>query len=148
MNSEGTQPYIYMYPFSPKPSSHPGCHIILTKSFMCYTVGPCRLSILNIVVCTWPSQTPCLKGNSLINICHMTQSLRWNHIDTKRLVHKFHSSFACNSQQLETTQRCPPGGEKRYFLYSGVLLSNKNELTTDTPTTWMHLGNIMLRKRI
>ena len=59
-----------------------------------------------------------------------------------------YSSFACNGQQLETTQRCPPGGEKRYFLYSGVLLSNKNELTTDTPTTWMHLGNIMLRKRI
>ena len=24
--SEGTQPYICMYPFSPKPPSHPGCH--------------------------------------------------------------------------------------------------------------------------
>ena len=27
MNSRGTQPYIYMYPFSPSPFSHLGCHI-------------------------------------------------------------------------------------------------------------------------
>ena len=27
MNSGGTQPYIYMYPFSPRPFSHLGCHI-------------------------------------------------------------------------------------------------------------------------
>ena len=26
-----TQPYIYMYPFSPKLSSHPGCHITLSR---------------------------------------------------------------------------------------------------------------------
>ena len=25
------QPHIYMYPFSPKPSSHPGCHITLSR---------------------------------------------------------------------------------------------------------------------
>ena len=30
MNSEGTQPYIYMYPFSPSPY-HPGCHITLWR---------------------------------------------------------------------------------------------------------------------
>ena len=28
MNREGTQPYIYTYPFSPKRSSHPACHIV------------------------------------------------------------------------------------------------------------------------
>ena len=28
---EGTQPFIYMYPFSPKLPSHPGCHITLTE---------------------------------------------------------------------------------------------------------------------
>ena len=28
MNREGTQPYIYTYPFSPKLSSHPACHIV------------------------------------------------------------------------------------------------------------------------
>ena len=27
---EGTEPYIYMYPFSPKLPSHPGCHITLS----------------------------------------------------------------------------------------------------------------------
>ena len=53
---------ICMYPFSPKPHSYPGCHIIL--SCMCYTC-PCWLPSLNIVVCTCPSQTPypCLPGN-------------------------------------------------------------------------------------
>ena len=35
-------------PFSPKPSPHPGCHI--TLSSLCYSVGPCWLSILNIAV--------------------------------------------------------------------------------------------------
>ena len=28
------------------------------QSSLCYTVGPCRLSILNIVVCTCQSQSP------------------------------------------------------------------------------------------
>ena len=31
VNSEGTQPYIYMHPFFPKPFSHPGCHITLSR---------------------------------------------------------------------------------------------------------------------
>ena len=30
-NSEGTQPYIYMYPFSLKPLFHPGWHIPLSR---------------------------------------------------------------------------------------------------------------------
>ena len=33
VNSEGTQPYIYMYPFSPNPHSHLGCHITEKKIF-------------------------------------------------------------------------------------------------------------------
>jgi len=28
---KGTQPYIYMYPFSPKLLFHPGCHITLSR---------------------------------------------------------------------------------------------------------------------
>ena len=31
MNSGGTQPYIYMYPLSPKLSSHLGCHRTLSR---------------------------------------------------------------------------------------------------------------------
>ena len=31
MNREGTQPYIYMYPFPPKLPSQPGCHTILSR---------------------------------------------------------------------------------------------------------------------
>ena len=31
VNSEGTQPYIYMGPFSPRLPSHPGCHITLSR---------------------------------------------------------------------------------------------------------------------
>ena len=30
MHSKGTQPYIHVYPFSPKLRSHPGCHVILS----------------------------------------------------------------------------------------------------------------------
>ena len=31
VNSEGTQPYIYMYPFSPKLPSYPACDITLSR---------------------------------------------------------------------------------------------------------------------
>ena len=31
MDSKGTQPYIYMYPFSPKLPSHLGCYITLSR---------------------------------------------------------------------------------------------------------------------
>ena len=31
VNSEGTQPSMYMYPFSPKSPSHPGCHMTLSR---------------------------------------------------------------------------------------------------------------------
>ena len=31
MNSEGTQPYIYMHPFFPKPHCYPGWHIALSR---------------------------------------------------------------------------------------------------------------------
>ena len=58
VNSEETRPYICMGPFSPKLPSHPGCHITLKQSSLCYTVGPCWLSILNILVCTRPFQAP------------------------------------------------------------------------------------------
>ena len=32
MDSKGTQLYMYMYPFSPKLPSHPGCHITVSAS--------------------------------------------------------------------------------------------------------------------
>ena len=32
VNSKGTQPYVYMYPFFPKLPSHPGCHITLSRA--------------------------------------------------------------------------------------------------------------------
>ena len=31
MDSKGTQPYVYVYPFSPRLPSHPGCHIALSR---------------------------------------------------------------------------------------------------------------------
>ena len=30
-HSKGAQPHVYMYPFSPRCSSHPGCHITLSR---------------------------------------------------------------------------------------------------------------------
>ena len=47
-SGEGTLSYIYMYPFSPKLPSH--SHAI-EQSSTHYTVCPCWLSVLNIVVC-------------------------------------------------------------------------------------------------
>jgi len=31
VDCKGTQPYIHVYPYSPKLPSHPGCHIILSR---------------------------------------------------------------------------------------------------------------------
>ena len=31
VNSKGTHPYVFLYPFSPKLPSHPGCHITLSR---------------------------------------------------------------------------------------------------------------------
>ena len=60
MNSKRTQPYIYMYLFSPKHPSHPGWHITLSKSSICYIMGLYESSVLNTAVCTWPSRGPWL----------------------------------------------------------------------------------------
>ena len=35
----------------------------IEQSFLCYTVGPCWLSILNIAVCTCQSRTPKLTAS-------------------------------------------------------------------------------------
>ena len=43
---------VYMYLIFPKLPSNPGCHI--TLSALCYTVGPCWLSTLNMAVYTCP----------------------------------------------------------------------------------------------
>ena len=50
VNSEGTQPHIYEYLFSPKLPSHPACHLTLSiePNSLCYILGPYWLSIL------WP----------------------------------------------------------------------------------------------
>ena len=59
MDSKGTQPYIYMHPFSSKFPSHPGCHITacVLSHFSCvwlfatpWTVGlPGRVSVHRIL---------------------------------------------------------------------------------------------------
>ena len=65
-----------MYPVSPKLPFHPDCHI--QQSCLCYTVGPCWLSILNIAVCTCPSQTlypfPLSFPSTIVSL--LSQSLR------------------------------------------------------------------------
>ena len=54
-----------LYPFSPKLTFHPGCHITLsTVPCALYTVDPCWLSTLIIVVCMCQSQTPYLSPSS------------------------------------------------------------------------------------
>ena len=54
VGNKGTQPYMYMRPFSPKLTSHAGCHIT-PEELHVYIVGPCWLSTLNIAVCTCQS---------------------------------------------------------------------------------------------
>ena len=42
----------------PDSPSHPGCHTQnIEQSSLCYTVGPCWFSILNIAECTCPSSS-------------------------------------------------------------------------------------------
>ena len=57
MDTKGTQPYTYMYPFSPDsaPIQAPTWHWAESP---CHAVGPCWLSLLNIAVGTYLSQTP------------------------------------------------------------------------------------------
>ena len=55
VNSQGTQPYTYMYPFSPKLPSHPGCRITLSR--VPYAIQWSWMVFhLSIVVCACPSQ--------------------------------------------------------------------------------------------
>ena len=58
VNSEGEQPYTCIHSL---PNSTPmQVPYNIEQSPMCYIVDPCWLSILNIAVCTSPSQTPYL----------------------------------------------------------------------------------------
>ena len=54
INNEGSHPYIYMCPFSPRLCSR---QTTIEHGSLCYIVDPYRLSILNIAVCTCPSQS-------------------------------------------------------------------------------------------
>ena len=48
----------------------------IEQSSLCYTVGPCWLSILNIAVCTCRSQTPNLKARSNKELSRKSKSVR------------------------------------------------------------------------
>ena len=77
-----------MYAFSPKFPSCPGCHITLSKSSMCYTIGPCWLSILNIAVCTFGffylfffftiEQNKCSFSKVTCNVSQLEQAINKN----------------------------------------------------------------------
>ena len=54
-HSRATQLYKYMCPFSPKLPSPLRLPHNTEQSSLCYTVGPCWLSILNMAVCTAPA---------------------------------------------------------------------------------------------
>ena len=60
-----------MYPFSPKYPLPPRLPHNNEQSSMCYTVGPCWLSIINIAVCTCPSLTKQNKKKTKQN-CQMS----------------------------------------------------------------------------
>ena len=73
--------HISILPQTPLPSRLP--HNI-EKSFLCYTVGPCWLSILNVTVYTCPSQTPVSSSHSPshswlpgVLICVLMVGLPW-----------------------------------------------------------------------
>ena len=50
VNHGGTQPHMYMYPFSPKLPSHPGWHITLSRAPCAICGKTCWLSVLNVAV--------------------------------------------------------------------------------------------------
>ena len=57
VDSKGTQTHIYMYPFSPKFASHPGCQMTLSRVLCAYS-RTLLVSILNVAEGTFRSQTP------------------------------------------------------------------------------------------
>ena len=58
VDSKWTQPYTYMYPFSPKLPSHPGCHITLSRVF-------CTIQKVLLVIHFKYSITPIIQMRTL-----------------------------------------------------------------------------------
>ena len=67
MDSKGTQPHIYMHPFSPKLPSHPGCHITLSRVpcavysrslLVIHFIYSMYMSIPNSLVIHFPHSSP------------------------------------------------------------------------------------------
>ena len=68
VNSEGTQPSIYMHSFSPQPPSHPGWHITLSRVPLLY--NRCLLVIhfkYSSVYMTFPKSLTISKELKLVN---------------------------------------------------------------------------------
>ena len=55
IDSKRTQPYMHPFPPNPLPLQ---AALNIEQSSLCYTAGPCWLSILNITVGTCQPQTP------------------------------------------------------------------------------------------
>ena len=73
LNSKGTQPYIYVYPFFTKLFYHPGCHIMLSK-------------------------VPCAIQQVLVGYPFYIQ--QWVHVDPKLLNYPFPASFPLATKSL------------------------------------------------
>ena len=78
----------HTYAFFPRFSSHMGCHITFEQSSMCYAVGPCWLSILNIrsdqlLSRVWLFATPWIAAHQAsLSITNSRGSLRLTSIES------------------------------------------------------------------
>ena len=138
VTSKGTQPYMHklsILPQTPLPSRPP--HNI-EQSSLCCMVGPCSLSILNIVVCTFPSPNPQLSlphilfpGNHKL-VFQVCESVR---ITGLSLINQVHS-------RCEVSRHCQPTTTEDSL--EEVEVGNKPTLHFDV---WAKLGTLCSARR-
>ena len=125
MNSEGTQPYKYMYPFSPKPRSHSGCHIRLSRVscaieqvlvgypfkyssvYVCVLAAQSCLTLCNPIDCS-------LTGSSLHAILQ-ARILEWVAVLFSRGSSGSRDRTVFPSLQADSLPSEPPGNENVYM---------------------------------
>ena len=91
-----------MYPFAPKTALPSRLPHNIEQSSIYYTVGPCWLSILNIVVCTWPYLFFTLQGS-------------------------YQFSWLCQSAIKSEMEQCQTSLSKKDIKYSHIGLYGENE---------------------
>ena len=149
VKSEGTQPYIYTHPFSPKPPSHPGCYIKVCLLFDYLPTAPCIPHILHLLPLWFSCLLTCvisslLHGDS--NFWHLSIHFRGSTISL--ILHIFfpHAPWLLSSTSLNLV--CSPhsfANLPRPF-YLSYFLGWTQEMMPWNTLTYIHISISVLFK--